>query len=129
MAQQAQFSRPTPPANLRKAGNGSRPANGSRPGNGSRSIPVDDGERRRLIEQAAYERFARRGFAHGHDMEDWLMAEADVDRMLTNSNAPESAEEGPEDRELQQGASRSIIRGETMNRIVRQHPLRDGQKV
>ena len=35
-----------------------------------------------MVERAAYERFAARGYEHGHDMDDWLAAEADVRRRL-----------------------------------------------
>lgn len=36
-------------------------------------------ERRELIQVAAYLRAERRGFEPGHDVEDWLMAEAEID--------------------------------------------------
>jgi Protein of unknown function (DUF2934) len=35
-----------------------------------------------LIRDAAYERSARRGFAPGHELEDWLAAEQQVDEFL-----------------------------------------------
>ncbi len=35
-----------------------------------------------LIAQAAYLRAQRRGFAPGHELEDWLAAEAEVDAAL-----------------------------------------------
>jgi hypothetical protein len=35
-----------------------------------------------LIRDAAYERFARRGFTPGHELEDWLAAEQQVDEFL-----------------------------------------------
>ena len=35
-------------------------------------------ERLRMIEMAAYFRAERRGFAPGHDFEDWLAAEAEI---------------------------------------------------
>ncbi len=38
-------------------------------------------ERYRAIAHQAYLRAERRGFAPGHEMEDWLAAEADVDAM------------------------------------------------
>ena len=38
--------------------------------------------RRGLIAQAAYLRAQRRGFAPGHELEDWLAAEAEVDAAL-----------------------------------------------
>lgn len=36
-----------------------------------------------LIRDAAYERSARRGFAPGHELEDWLAAEQQVDEFLS----------------------------------------------
>jgi hypothetical protein len=35
-----------------------------------------------MIQEAAYLRAERRGFAPGHDTEDWLSAEAEVDALL-----------------------------------------------
>jgi hypothetical protein len=46
--------------------------------------PVIDPDRRRaLIAQVAYYRSERRGFEPGHETEDWLTAEAEVDTALT----------------------------------------------
>lgn len=36
-------------------------------------------ERYRLIQEAAYFRAEQRGFAAGHEVEDWIAAEAEVD--------------------------------------------------
>jgi hypothetical protein len=36
-------------------------------------------ERRRRVALAAYYRAERRGFAPGHELEDWLAAEAEID--------------------------------------------------
>lgn len=44
--------------------------------------PVSAEERRSMIAEAAYLRAERRGFAPGHETEDWLAAEADVDALL-----------------------------------------------
>lgn len=38
--------------------------------------------RHTLIAQAAYFRAEHRGFAPGHELEDWLIAEAEVDAQL-----------------------------------------------
>jgi len=38
--------------------------------------------REALIAQAAYLRAEARGFIHGYDLEDWLIAEAEVDAWL-----------------------------------------------
>jgi hypothetical protein len=47
-------------------------------------------ERRAMIEEAAYYRAERRGFEPGYELDDWLHAERDIERVL----AP-SAEEDP----------------------------------
>jgi hypothetical protein len=39
-------------------------------------------ERRRMIAEAAYYLAERRGFEPGYEVEDWLAAEAEVDRNL-----------------------------------------------
>ncbi|MHB8815069.1 MAG: DUF2934 domain-containing protein [Steroidobacteraceae bacterium] len=45
-------------------------------------ITVSQEARRAMIEQAAYLRAERRGFAPGGEAEDWLAAEAEVDALL-----------------------------------------------
>lgn len=50
---------------------------------------VDPEQRAALIAEAAYFRAERRGFAPGHETEDWLAAEAEVDeRLLRGASAP-----------------------------------------
>jgi DUF2934 family protein len=54
------------------------------------SLPFDPPQRERhtpedrqsMIAKAAYLRAERRNFAPGHELEDWLAAEAEVDRQL-----------------------------------------------
>jgi len=46
-----------------------------------RAIVTED-MRRGMIAEGAYLRAERRGFAGGHEDEDWLAAEAEVDRLL-----------------------------------------------
>ncbi len=51
----------------------------------ARPVPpglIDQDLRRGLIAQAAYYRAERRGFAPGHEAEDWLAAESEVDTAL-----------------------------------------------
>ena len=43
---------------------------------------VGPGQRAALIAKAAYYRAEKRGFAPGHETEDWLAAEAEVDAKL-----------------------------------------------
>jgi len=48
--------------------------------------PFDAAERRHaLISDAAYFRAQRRDFAPGHELEDWLAAEAEVDGLLSGA--------------------------------------------
>ena len=49
---------------------------------------VSEEERRGMIARAAYFRAERRHFAPGHELEDWVAAEAEVDRVLARSAAP-----------------------------------------
>lgn len=44
---------------------------------------VAESERRSMIEREAYFRAERRDFAAGHEAEDWLAAEIEVDRRLS----------------------------------------------
>ena len=51
----------------------------------ARPVPpglIDQDLRRGLIAQAAYYRAERRGFEPGHEAEDWLAAESEVDTAL-----------------------------------------------
>jgi len=46
-------------------------------------VAVSAERRRAMIAEAAYLRAERRGFAPGRDVEDWLAAEQEVDRLLS----------------------------------------------
>jgi len=48
---------------------------------------VGPGQRTALIAKAAYFRAESRGFAPGHETEDWLAAEAEVDAKLLRGGA------------------------------------------
>jgi hypothetical protein len=58
-------------------------------GEGARTI--DPELRARMIETAAYFRAERRGFAPGYDIEDWLVAEGEIDSLLTPARSPRKA--------------------------------------
>lgn len=45
-------------------------------------VPLAPDERIRLIAEAAYYRGEARGFAPGREIDDWLQAEAEIDRVL-----------------------------------------------
>lgn len=58
-----------------------------------RSAGISPEERSRMIAEAAYYRAQRRGFAGGHSEEDWLEAEAEIDRMISGGNSETEKEE------------------------------------
>lgn len=49
---------------------------------------IDLDARHRLISEGAYHLYAERGYADGHDLDDWLRAEAAVDHRLNDSRSP-----------------------------------------
>jgi hypothetical protein len=49
---------------------------------------VDLDLRHRMISEAAYHRYVERGYADGYDLDDWLQAETDVNRLLLNPGRP-----------------------------------------
>jgi hypothetical protein len=53
----------------------------------SPDVTVSDDVRRGMIAEGAYLRAERRGFAPGHEAEDWLAAEAEVDALLKARHA------------------------------------------
>lgn len=46
------------------------------------SRPLDENSRELMVCEAAYYRAERRGFAAGHELEDWLAAESEIDAFL-----------------------------------------------
>ncbi len=48
-------------------------------------------ERRQLIAKAAYLRAERRGFAPGSELDDWLAAEVEIDRMIQEGGIKRAA--------------------------------------
>jgi hypothetical protein len=58
------------------SGPAERPAKGSTAGNGSTRLSPEDVYR--LIQESAYFKAKARGFAPGHEVQDWIEAEAEV---------------------------------------------------
>ena len=50
--------------------------------NAPAAVTVSEDVRRGMIAEGAYLRAERRGFAPGHEAEDWLAAESEVDALL-----------------------------------------------
>jgi hypothetical protein len=75
----------TQPASPRNKSSGIRAQRGGavrRDSPGSGEVPVAPRERQQLIATAAYFRAQQRGFIPGGELQDWLQAEAEVDRFL-----------------------------------------------
>ena len=51
----------------------------------SQSQQISPEERQRMIAEAAYFRAMQRGFSDGDTVDDWLVAEAEINRLLPNS--------------------------------------------
>ena len=73
-------------------------------------------QREAMIRDAAYYHYALRGYAHGHDLEDWLAAEAEIERIVTASP------EFPPDTAVQQSSTHGARTDDELKWIVRQHP-------
>ena len=89
----------------------------------ARRPAIDAAERHRMIQEAACALYEDGGRIHGHDMDEWITAEAYVDRMLAQQ-ADEQVTE-PIMPDVQQSAGLSKARDEELKRIMRQHPRRD----
>ena len=73
-------------------------------------------QREAMIREAAYYRYAQRGYTPGHELDDWYEAEAEIEHI-----APEFAE-FPPDIEMQQSGTHGARKDDELKRIVRQHP-------
>jgi hypothetical protein len=49
--------------------------------NGSGSVPIDSESRRAMIAERAYYLAEQRRFEPGHELDDWLLAEREVERV------------------------------------------------
>ena len=66
------------------------PQAGTRPRSGpARSVCWLE-ERSRMVAEAAYFRAERRGFAPGGELDDWIRAEAEIDRMIQSGGSRSS---------------------------------------
>jgi DUF2934 family protein len=75
--------KPADPALPAEAGGGPRPVRGRKSTvEPAARVQVTAEARRALIAESAYLRAERRRFAPGHEVQDWLAAEAEVDELL-----------------------------------------------
>lgn len=71
----------------------------------------------------------QRGYASGHELDDWLAAEADFEqtRLTEQASRRQSAPDTDmlEEFGMQHGGSRSPAQDEVLKRIIRGHPRRE----
>ena len=79
--------------------------------------------RQQMIDEAAYYRYVQRGFAPGHDLDDWLAAEADFEEASPKRRPPEP--DTIEEFGMQHGGTLGPAEDEALKRIIRGHPRRD----
>jgi hypothetical protein len=70
----------SPPGRARK-GSGAMPKSDS-------TTTISAADRLRMIETAAYYRAERRGFVSGHETDDWLSAELEIDALIASTGSP-----------------------------------------
>ncbi len=78
----SQRSSPAAPSAKKRAAARTASAERPRSAAGAPNIAVSEDVRRQMIAEAAYLRAEQRGFAPGHEREDWLLAEDEVDALL-----------------------------------------------
>lgn len=108
-----------------------RMTNKTSPQRGRAGLPqagaISPETRQHMIGEAAYYRYVHRGFAPGHDIDDWLEAEADFERTSQIRQPPEPAM-NPEF-EVQQSGARGPAADDALKRSIKQHPRRDISRI
>lgn len=97
-----------------------------------RSVPpaartISPEQRQHMIGEAAYYRYVHRGYAPGHDLDDWLEAEADFDQ---GSAGQQTAEPADQPRfPTQQSGTFGAAEDDILKRSIKQHPRRDISRI
>lgn len=73
-------------------------------------------QREVMLREAAYYHFIKRGYAPGHELDDWLAAESELERA-----APDAAAR-PGEAGMQQSSVHGAGKDDELKRIVKQHP-------
>ena len=75
-------------------------------------------ERENMIREAAYHKYLQRGGESGHELEDWLAAEAEI----THGMPYESEWAMAKEPEIQQSSVHGPAADDELKRMVKQHP-------
>jgi len=84
---------------------------------------ISSEDRHRTIGEFAYSRFVQRGYAHGHELEDWLAAEAEFERVGRRRYPRET--EAFQEAAMQHGGTVGPAQDEALKRALKQHPRRE----
>jgi len=77
-------------------------------------------QRGRVIREAAYFRYIQRGAVLGHDLDDWLAAEAAIFRGEAEQQPP--GQNQTAELEVQESGAHSAWRDDALKRTIKQHP-------
>lgn len=83
-------------------------------------VNIDSAQRELMIREAAYFRYVQRGYEPGHDIDDWIAAEAGLFSEESVQQPPESTE--TMELNVQESAVHGFGQDDVLKRIVRQHP-------
>lgn len=73
-------------------------------------------QREAMIRETAYYYYAKRGYTPGHDLDDWLVAEAELEGRTSEP------QEFLPDMEIQQSSVHGAGKDEKLKHIIKQHP-------
>lgn len=73
-------------------------------------------QREEMIRKAAYDRYEKRGYTHGYDLDDWLAAEDELEHLTRQP------QEYSPDKEVQQSSIHGAGMDDKLKHIVKQHP-------
>ncbi|MHB1352440.1 MAG: DUF2934 domain-containing protein [Thiobacillus sp.] len=92
-----------------------------------RGRDLPDDERERMIREAAYYRYVRRGYSDGQDLDDWLAAEAALfagEWELAVDKQSRDLPAADDEPEIQQQSARSPGKDDAVKRAIRKSPRR-----
>jgi len=73
-------------------------------------------QREAMIREAAYHHYTKRGYTHGHDLEDWFLAEAELEDKTSAS------QESLLNMGMQQSSALGAGKDEKLKKIIKRHP-------
>ncbi len=81
---------------------------------------ISPGQRERMIREGAYFRYVQRGPVPGHDLDDWLAAEAELFGGKAEPQPPELVETTAFG--MQESGVHGFREDDALKRIIKQHP-------